>query len=378
MEGKKPRIITSLASLGSADVGSTIIGGIFWFVIATLIETEQYGEINYLLSIVGISFTICLIGVRETIVVYTAKKNPIVPTIFIITGIMGLVGFFTLSIMFSKLDISFLLLGYIVNDLCLGYFLGLKFYKKYAKFVLTQKGLSFVLGILFVLVFGYEGIIFALAISYAHFIIIYVKVGRLEKIKFSSLKESKFLIDNYIMNISTNFRGQLDKIILLPLAGYSLIGNNALGLQVFAIIMVFPRLVFKYILPHDVDGNENKNLKIFTVIFGVAAAFLGYFLTPIILPVIFPKFTGVVEIIQIISFAAIPASINQIQTSKLLAMEKARSVLVSRLTGLIAIIVLLIILTPTLQEKGVAIAYLVSSSILCLSLFIFNLRANSQ
>ena len=28
-----------------------------------------------------------------------------------------------------------------------------------------------------------------------------------------------------------------------------------------------------------------------------------------------------------------------------------------------------------LQEKGVAIAYLVSSSILCLSLFIFNLRA---
>ena len=375
MEGKKPGIITSLTSLGSADVGSTIIGGIFWFVIATLIEPEQYGEINYLLSIVGISFTICLIGVRETIVVYTAKKNPIVPTIFIITGIMGLVGFFTLSIMFSKLDISFLLLGYIVNDLCLGYFLGLKFYKKYAKFVLTQKGLSFVLGILFVLVFGYEGIIFALAISYAHFIIIYVKVGRLEKIKFSSLKESKFLIDNYIMNISTNFRGQLDKIILLPLAGYSLIGNYALGLQVFAIIMVFPRLVFKYILPHDVDGNENKNLKIFTVIFGVAAAFLGYFLTPIILPVIFPKFTGVVEIIQIISFAAIPASINQIQTSKLLAMEKARSVLVSSLTGLITIVILLIILTPALQEKGVGIAYLVSSSVVCLSLFIFDLRA---
>ena len=77
MEGKKPGIVTSLATLGSADVGSTIIGGIFWFVIATLIEPEQYGEINYLLSIVGISFTICLIGVRETIVVYTAKKNPI-------------------------------------------------------------------------------------------------------------------------------------------------------------------------------------------------------------------------------------------------------------------------------------------------------------
>ena len=56
-------------------------------------------------------------------------------------------------------------------------------------------------------------------------------------------------------------------------------------------------------------------------------------------------------------------------------MEKARSVLVSRLTGLITIVILLIILTPALQEKGVGIAYLVSSSVLCLSLFIFNLRA---
>ena len=375
MERKKPGIVASLTSLGSADVGGTIIGGIFWFVIATLIEPEQYGEISYLLSIVGISFAVCLIGVRETIVVYTAKKNPIIPTVFIVTGIAGLVGFFTLSIMFTRLDISFLLLGYIVNDLCLGYFLGLKFYKKYAKFVLTQKGLSFALGIIFVLVFGYEGILFALAISYAHFIIIYVKVGRLEKIKFSSLKESKFLIDNYIMNVSTNFRSHLDKIVLLPLAGYSLIGNYALGLQVFAIMMIFPRLVFKYILPHDVEGNENKNLKIFTIIFGIGIAFLGYLLAPIIIPVVFPKFIVTVEIIQIISFAAIPASINQIQTSKLLAMEKARSVLVSRLTGLITIIALLIILTPILQEKGVAVAFLVSSITLCLSLFIFNLRA---
>ena len=374
MKDSKPGIIQNLSALGIADLGTAVIGGVFWLVIATLIDPEEYGQINYLLSIVGISFSICLIGIRETIIVYTAKKNPITPTIFIITGFSGLVGFVALGGIFSRLDISFLLLGYIINDLTLGYFLGLKSYKTYSKFVLVQKVSSFGLGIIFVLIFGYEGLIAALALSYAHFIFIYFKVLRKEKINFSLLKNSKFFVENYVMNVSSSFRSHLDKIILLPIVGFTIIGNYALALQVFAIMMAFPRLVFKYILPEDTDGNENKNLKIFTIIFGIVMALSGYFLSPIIIPVIFPKFLEVITIIQIISFAAIPSSINQIQTSKLLSKEKSRSVLISRLFGLSTMITLLVILTPTMQEIGISIAFLASSIILCISLFIFNNR----
>ena len=372
MKDSKPGIIKNLSVLGVADLGTAVIGGGFWLVIATLIEPEEYGEINYLLSIVGVSFSICLIGIRETIIVYTTKKNPITPTIFIITGFSGLAGFIALSGIFSRLDISFLLLGYIINELCLGYFLGLKSYKTYSKFVLVQKVSSFGLGIIFVLIFGYEGLIAALALSYIHFIFIYFKVIRKEKINFSLLRDSKFFIENYVMNVSSSFRSHLDKIILLPIVGFTIIGNYTLALQVFAIMMSFPRLVFKYILPEDTDGNENKKLKIFTIIFGVVMALLGYFLSPIIIPVIFPKFLEAIAIIQIISFAAIPSSINQIQTSKLLSKEKSRSVLISRLFGLSTMITLLVILTPTMQEIGIAIAFLASSIILCISLFIFN------
>ena len=374
LKDSKPGIIQNLSALGIADLGTAVIGGVFWLVIATLIDPEEYGQINYLLSIVGISFSICLIGIRETIIVYTAKKNPITPTIFIITGFSGLVGFVALGGIFSRLDISFLLLGYIINDLSLGYFLGLKSYKTYSKFVLVQKVSSFGLGIIFVLIFGYEGLIAALALSYAHFVFIYFKVLRKEKINFSLLKNSKFFVENYVMNVSSSFRSHLDKIILLPIVGFTIIGNYALALQVFAIMMAFPRLVFKYILPEDTDGNENKNLKIFTIIFGIVMALSGYFLSPIIIPVIFPKFLEAITIIQIISFAAIPSSINQIQTSKLLSKEKSRSVLISRLFGLSTMITLLVILTPTMQEIGISIAFLASSIILCISLFIFNNR----
>ena len=374
MKDSKPGIIQNISALGIADLGTAVIGGVFWLVIATLIDPEEYGEINYLLSIVGISFSICLIGIRETIIVYTTKKNPIIPTIFIITGFSGLVGFVALGGIFSRLDISFLLLGYIINDLSLGYFLGLKSYKTYSKFVLVQKVSSFGLGIIFVLIFGYEGLIAALALSYAHFVFIYFKVLRKEKINFSLLKNSKFFVENYVMNVSGSFRSHLDKIILLPIVGFTIIGNYALALQVFAIMMAFPRLVFKYILPEDTDGNENKNLKIFTIIFGIVMALSGYFLSPIIIPVIFPKFLEAITIIQIISFAAIPSSINQIQTSKLLSKEKSRRVLISRLFGLSTMITLLVILTPTMQEIGISIAFLASSIILCISLFIFNNR----
>ena len=374
MKDSKPGIIQNISALGIADLGTAVIGGVFWLVIATLIDPEEYGQINYLLSIVGISFSICLIGIRETIIVYTAKKYPITPTIFIITGFSGLVGFVALGGIFSRLDISFLLLGYIINDLSLGYFLGLKSYKTYSKFVLVQKVSSFGLGIIFVLIFGYEGLIAALALSYAHFVFIYFKVLRKEKINFSLLKNSKFFVENYVMNVSSSFRSHLDKIILLPIVGFTIIGNYALALQVFAIMMAFPRLVFKYILPEDTDGNENKNLKIFTIIFGIVMALSGYFLSPIIIPVIFPKFLEAITIIQIISFAAIPSSINQIQTSKLLSKEKSRSVLISRLFGLSTMITLLVILTPTMQEIGISIAFLASSIILCISLFIFNNR----
>lgn len=371
MKFNKSGVISSLSALGIADLGSALIGGVFWLVIATLIEPEEYGEINYLLSIVGISFSICLIGIRETIIVYTTKKNPITSTIFVVTGISSLVGFVALSGIFSRIDISFLLIGFIINELCLGYVLGLRLYKKYSIYVLIQKILSFVLGIIFVIIFGYEGLIIALALSYVHFIIIYIKVIRLEKIKFSLLKESKFFLENYMMNISSTFRSHLDKIILLPIVGYTIIGNYALALQVFAIMMTFPRLVFKYILPEDTEGNENSNLKIVTIIFGVVISLLVYFLSPIIIPVLFPKFLEVVEIIQIIGFAAIPSSINQIQTSKLLSKEKSRIVFISRLLGAVTMISLLLILVPIMKEIGIAIAFLASSIILCISLYVF-------
>ena len=74
-----------LASIGVANIVSSGISGLFWFYLAALIGTENYGELSYLLAIVGIITTVASIGSGYTTIVYTAKNINILPATFIIT-----------------------------------------------------------------------------------------------------------------------------------------------------------------------------------------------------------------------------------------------------------------------------------------------------
>ena len=75
-------------------------------------------------------------------------------------------------ILFYRTDIIFLLFGFVINILSIGEILGRKNFLLYSKHVLLQKVLTLGLGLLFFYVFGIEGIILALSITYVFFIII--------------------------------------------------------------------------------------------------------------------------------------------------------------------------------------------------------------
>ena len=86
------------------------------------------------------------------------------------------------------------------------------------------------------------------------------------KINFALLKPRKnFIINNYLMKLSGGFGGQIDKIILAPLLGFSLLGNYSLAIQIFTILIIFSSVVFKYLLPQDASGASNRNLKKITI-----------------------------------------------------------------------------------------------------------------
>jgi len=362
-------LFKSISLIGTADIIGTGIAAIFWFFLASQIDVIQYGEIHYLLSIAGIAYLISLIGTSESITVYSAKNIKLQPTLFLISILGGTISSIIILLIFYRFDVMFILLAYMMNDLSIAYLIGKKLYSNYSKYILVQKILTLGFGLGFYYLIGIDGIIYGLALSYIHFVIIIFKVFRESKINFSLLKShSGFITNNYVMNVVGGLRGNLDKIIIAPLIGFAVLGNYALALQVYAVLMIFSKIVFKYTLPEDASGSPTRKIKIVAVITAVVITVLAFTILPTIIPIVFPKYVDVVEPMQIISLAVIPNTITLLIISKFFGMEKSKAVLISRLVQIAVLISGVVILGQMLGGNGVATAFLLSgiSNTLCL------------
>ena len=361
--------VKEILSLSVGDYGGAIIVSAFWFLLAFLISPEEYGEIHYFIGIAGLAFSISLLTTQETIVVYTAKNVKLAPTLFLISLIAGGIAAVVITALFSRVDSSFLLLGFIVNDLAIGYIVGKKLFTKYPKYFLLQKSLTFVLGISFFYLFGVEGIIFAIALSYGHFLFIIAKVFRTSSIDFSLLKKHRgFIGNNYFMNVSGAVRSHIDKIIIVPLIGFEILGNYALALQIYAVLMIFSNIIYRYALPHDASGTSTRKIKLIGLSYAVGVSMLGFTILPMIVPQIFEKFNDIGPAIQIISLAIIPTTIGLFYTSQILGREKSSVILASRILGSISIIAMLVVLAPLYGMVGAASAFVLSALVGCVFL----------
>ena len=361
---KKTDSVKSISQIGISDIIGSGIAALFWFYLATLLDVEAYGELHYFIAIAGFAYIISMVGTRDVVTVYVSKKIKITPILFLLSLSAGTVAAVVILGFFYRIDIAFLALAFIINDLAIGYILGKKLFKSYAKYIITQKTLTLALGLGFFYIFGVEGIIFALALSYIHFAIFIFRGFREEKIDSSLLaSRSRFIITNYSLNLFGGFRNHLDKIIIAPILGLTLLGNYALALQIWAILILFSNIIFRYILTHDASGNPNKKLKLFTFFSSIVIAIFGITILPLIIPEFFPKYTGTVIAIQIMSICVIPATIGQIYTSKLLGAEKSRTLIFARIISPLSFLIAMLSLGLTYGITGVAAAFVLSSTL---------------
>ena len=350
-----------LVSIGSANLLGNGISAIFWFSLASLINPEEYGQIHYFLAIAGMAQLLSLISTTNALQVYVAKNIKIHSTLFFISIITGIVSSLVVFLFFSRTDTSLLVLGYIIFELSNGFLLGKKLFSNYAKFFLTQKILTVIFGLGLYFTFGVDGIIFGLVLSYVPYIWILVKEFKNTRIDFSLLKPRKgFIINNYGINISGAVGGQIDKLIIAPLLGFELLGNYSLAMQFLIILLLFPTIVFKYLLPMDSSGKNTKNLKKISILVSIALAAFGIVVLPIIIPVLFPKFIDTIIAIQIVSVAVIPATIGIFYESKLLALEKGKFPIIGKSIGIIIVVVGFLTLGPIYGMIGLAVTFVVS------------------
>ena len=359
----KTTVLKDLGVLVSSNIIGVLITGIFWFYLANLLGVEEFGEIQYYLGVVGIVYGISLVSTQYTITVTTAKKIKIQSTLFLISLIGGFVSFTIILITLQKFDIGALVIAYIINEMALSYIIGKKLYSEYSKNILLQKILTVVFGLSFYYFFGIEGIIFGLALSYSHFIIIVYKGFKENKINFSLLKPHKeFIINNYMANLVNVLRNNLDKILIVPLAGFVTLGNYALAMQVFAILIIPSELVLKYILPQDASDSSKVELKRSIILVSVGLTIFGIVVLPVLIEYLFPEYIESLDAIRIISISAIPTTIGYLLVSKLLSEEKSKFILYGRLTSMAVFISTLLILTPLLGISGIALSFVFSTT----------------
>ena len=351
-----------LGMIGSADIIGAVISAIFWLSIASFLEVEEYGQIHYFLGIAGVAYVITLFGTQHTITVYSAKKVNVVSTLFFLSILAGVAAALIVFIIYNEMDVSLLLIAYTINDLSLGYLLGKKLFNNYSKYILTQRTLTFILGFGFYFIFGIEGIIFALALSYIHFLILIYKGLKDSPINFSALKaHSGFIINNYVISVVGGFRGNIDKIIIAPLLGFILLGNVALALQFYVILMVIPQVVFKYTLSHDASGIPTSRVKLWTFLFAIVTCITTIVLSPHLIPLFFEKFADVVIAIQILSIGVIAGTANLFYLSKFLGLEKSKSPLIGLLIQVAITVLGIVILGQMYGIVGIAISYVLAS-----------------
>ena len=355
-------LLKDLGYIGSANIIGTGISAFFWLYLANLLGAEDYGEVQYYLAIAGVVYLVSSLGAPNTITVYAAKNIKIHSTLLLISLVGGFIALLVLLGIFQRLDLGFIILGYIIFDLTINYLLGKKLYSKYSKHLLIQKILMFVFGFGFYYVFGLDGIIYGLAVSYIPFTIIAYKIFRESKINFSSLKShSGFIANNYFESSIGGLRGVTDRLIIAPLLGFAILGNYALAVQVYVVLMIFSTVVFKYLLPQDASGVSNSKLKINTIFISIGIAALSITLSPIVMPYFFPKYEDVVVAIQILSISVVPATIGYIYISRFLGLEKSRFVLIGRIISLLTLILSMLILPTYFGIEGAAFAVVLSS-----------------
>ena len=361
-----------LALIGSADIIGNAISAAFWLVIASLLLVEEYGEISYFIAIASMTIC-CVVGSPQALMVYSTKYEKIVPALLLLTLIFTAVASLIAFIIIQRFEIIFLVFSFIVLEASVTLLVGKKLYTRYSKFLLTQKILQFVIGVGLSFSLGVNGVLIGIALANFVLIPIFYKELRRYKIDFSLLKPKKeFIINNQMIYLISVFRRDIDKIVIVPLLGFTVLGNFALTLQFFTIMMVLSSISYKYLLPKDVSGEKNAKLKKILILGSVLIALSGFFFSPYFIENFFTKFTESIIPIQIASFSVIPSTISVILFSKILALEKTRFLLIANSVQLCVILLGTIFLGILYGIIGVTIAFILGNTMYAITLAAIN------
>tara|TARA_B110000438_G_scaffold294644_1_gene336387 strand:- start:110 stop:1243 length:1134 start_codon:yes stop_codon:yes gene_type:complete len=365
--------LRDMSTIGIASIVGSAISAIFWIYLAALMGAENYGELGYYISIASIVTSLSFIGGPAAITVLVAKKIKIESTIYLVSILATVISAIVLYFAFINIGLSIYVLGAVIYNLSVSELLGRKSYRKYSIYFILQKILFVVLSLILYYVMGPTGVLLGTGLSFMPFLIQIYSGFKNQKIDFKLLKTKwQFITNNFFIDLSVILNNQIDRLIIGPIFGFTILGNYYLALQVLNILSILPEIVKKYTMPEDSSGVNTTKIKIITIGFSIILALIGVLIIPKVIPIFFPEFKQSIELIPLISLTIIPATISGLYNSKFLAHEKSNYVVIVNIISTSVLVLGVVILGQLLGIVGLAYSFLLANSIKAVLYFSLN------
>lgn len=358
--------------IGSGNLFSSIIGAIFWLLVASIVTADEYGALNYYLAIATLASSLSLIGFNSVSITQLAKGNEkILHQANLIVLMVSSISAIAIVLTVHHLSAALLLLGASTFAMTSAEFLGRKQYKRYSLLLIVNRTLQLSISLALYYIIGIDGIILgyalvSLTLSYPFFSSL-----KLTSFSFSEIRPKiRLAMHSYSVFASQSIAVNADKLLIAPLFGFATLGFYQFGFQFLMFIWVVPGSLYQYLLPQEASRTERKMVKRIGLVASIALAIIMFITIPYVTDLFFPQYHEAIPAAQIMVFGIIPITVNVLIDAKLLGVEKSKPLLAAAIVYTIAVVSMLYLLGNSFGLVGMAASIVVSLSLQSLVLWL--------
>lgn len=337
-------------------MGAAVLGGVFWFVIARLLDVESYGQISYYISIGSILAVIGSLGLGTALTTFVAKgekdfalhANSLALLIGLVSGVL---------VSFIDVSLGLFVAASIFFNMSVSYFLGRRRYQVYSGVALGARALQLVLSVALFVVLGFQGIILGYALAMLLFSFGFLYSLRRFRLKFEAvLNHKNFVAHTYGTNLLQVSSMYLDKIVIGSIFGFGLLGIYTISSQFLLLLATLPGALFQYLLPQNSAGLSTLKIKRTSLLGAFVLSIVGLLGAPIVISTFFPDYSDSIPLAQVMMLALVPYTFTVIARAEFFAKERSRNVLQGMSIFILGLVVVQITLGSLIGSVGLAFA----------------------
>ena len=354
--------LKDILSLGASNIIYSIIYGLFWLFLATLLTKVEYGELGFLMSLANVGSVVALLGLTTTVLVYESKNENVFPSSFILVLIASAITGAVSYVLIQNVVASFLIVGITIFAMVLSGLNGKQRHRDYSIHTLIRAPATVALAIILYNFFGINGILFGYLVTSLFVLKELPSLLKNMKVNFSVLRPKVgFMVHSWSTRLAQILFWWGDKLLIGSLFGFSMLASYQFAAQYLLLLETFPRSLSQYLVPQESMGKKNKKLKIYSSMLASLIALGSIAAIPYGINILLPEYYDSILPAQIMSIAIIPLSISMIQQSEFLGKEKSSIVLMGSVLQTGVYFLLITWLGQSFGLMGIAIGFLTAA-----------------